>query len=92
MDAEQLVEQHQRGFLSLLDRFGFSDEYEMSWKWNQINRNIFGTVTVRHRNSGAWESYNAAHPPENPRYWLRLLERALVEKTFGSGCHQTKPE
>jgi hypothetical protein len=84
-------QQHRREFSALLDRFAVSNQYEMFWRWNQTNRKIFGTVTVKHRRSGATESYYAGHPPEHPRYWLHLLEQAFIDLTFGGGHHQIRP-
>jgi hypothetical protein len=91
MNIEHVVEDHQREFSALLDRFGVSDKYEMFWRWNKTNQSIFGTVTVRHQRSGATESYYAGNSPEHPRYWLSLLEQALIAGTFGSGQHQIRP-
>ncbi len=83
MNREQLVESRQQDFLSLLNQLGVGDQYQMFWRWCNTNQNIFSTVTILHRKSGATESYYVDDPPESSRYWLRRLSRALAEETFG---------
>jgi len=57
MNREQLVESRQQDFLSLLNQLGVGDQYQMFWRWCNTNQNIFSTVTILHRKSGATESY-----------------------------------
>ena len=68
-------------FTELMERYNCSDRYQMVWKSSP--NGLVDQIAVLDLRSGGVSSYSAAHPPESPKYWLTIIERALAERTFG---------
>jgi hypothetical protein len=91
MAFEPPTERETQKLDAICERFGVAGQFEIFMKRNWANQGTsFRTVTVRHRKSGATESYYADNPADSPRHWLHLLGQAFAEKTFGTGRHQSR--
>jgi hypothetical protein len=84
MEYEALMPKEQEAFERLLQQHGVVGQYQTCMRRIWSNWGTPGrTVTILHPKSGKTASYFADHHPENPRYWLRRLSRALSTGTFG---------
>ena len=77
MLSRELIEQQ---FFGLIERYKCSDRYQMVCKSSP--NSLVDQITILDLQSTASQSYAAAHPPESPRYWLTMFERALRKGTF----------
>ena len=78
MLSKEVAEQQ---FSALMERYKRNGRYQIVCKSSP--NGLVDQITILDLRSSANCSYSTVYPPESPRYWLTMMERALAEGTFG---------